>query len=96
MEPKENMKVMKTIDSDGEPCEKKRKKSLVGLRLAEAEEEMPRKKTNLYRVNGGGRGNGGGGGGGGGSGGGGSGGGRGNGGYGGGGGGGRGNGGYGG
>ena len=25
MEPKENMKVMKTIDSDGEPCEKKRK-----------------------------------------------------------------------
>jgi hypothetical protein len=45
MEPKENMKVMKTIDSDGEPCEKKRKKSLVGLRLAEAEEETPRKMT---------------------------------------------------
>jgi len=46
MAPKENMKVMKTIDSDGEPCEKKKKKkSLVRLRLAEAEEETPRKMT---------------------------------------------------
>jgi hypothetical protein len=42
MAPKENMKVMKTIDSDGEPCEKKKKKNLLfGFGLPKPKKKRP-------------------------------------------------------
>ena len=41
MAPKENMKVMKTIDSDGEPCEKEKKNLLFGFGLPKPKKKRP-------------------------------------------------------